>query len=143
MKKFLPLFAKALTLVLLATFISCGDDDKEENIPVDKIVGTWAYHGHTDVETGVFYQEDGDPCNQYNITFNANGSGNELDIDCVEGNDTEDFTWKANGNNIYTLTFAENTEDEDIDVITVTFVSDTRINITDQGSLQIDTLLKK
>jgi hypothetical protein len=144
MKKFLPLFAKALTLVLFTTFISCSDDDKDENNnnSTDKIVGSWVYNGYTDPD-GVFVQDDTDPCVSFTMTFNSNGTGTEVDKDCINGDDTWNTTWKAKGNNVYEITGED--EGDTPELITVAFLSDNKINVMyeDEGVTYTETFTKK
>lgn len=129
MKK--TLFSKLATVILLLVFVACGDDDSKNtgnSNPNDKIIGTWVYNGYYD-EQGTFVADDTNECWAYNITFKSDGSGNEFEKDCQNGNTTNNHSWKNMGNNAYKITFSNG----NIDLINVTFTSDTQADVSWDG----------
>lgn len=138
MKKILPLFTKVLPLVLLTLIVGCSDDDSKGNNNNDKIVGRWLLTGYTDAATGEYFPETPDPCHSFTMTFEGNGNGNELDKNCNSGDDTYNFTWTANGQNVYTLDYGDN----DIEIISVNFEGD-KANVTFAGETDIETFTRQ
>ena len=129
MKKSLSLFAKALTLFVAFSFVSCSDDDKESNNNNNNgnqtIVGSWVYNGYYN-QNGTYVADDTNPCWSFTITFNADGTGNDVDRDCEEGDETMNFDWESKGNNAFTLTYP----DMDPQNISVAFTSNNQIDVT-------------
>lgn len=127
MKKSLSLFAKALTLFVAFSFVGCSDDDKESNNDNNNqtIVGSWVYTGYY-TENGTYVADEPTSCESFTVTFNANGTGNDIDKDCEAGDDTNNFTWTSEGNNNYKLTYPE----FDSSVINIAFLSNNQIDVT-------------
>ncbi|MNK51009.1 hypothetical protein D3C87_699010 [compost metagenome] len=139
MKKKLTLFTRVLPLVLFVLFISCSDDDKDTNNNgnTDKIVGEWVLVGYTD-EQGVYHTDEPTQCSSFTVTFNGDGKGKDVDKDCDEADETENFQWKANGANKYVITYSD-----EVIVITTNFTNDNKVVIKYDDSAYTDTFMRK
>ena len=125
MKKSLSLFAKALTLFVAFTFVACGDDDSKSNNNSQSIVGSWVYTGYY-TDNGTYVADEATACESFTVTFNANGTGNDIDKDCEAGDETNNFTWSAQGNNAFKLTYPEFGSS----VISVAYLSNNQMDVT-------------
>lgn len=140
MTKILTL-TRVLCLLLVTLLISCSDDDNKNNgnngNNKDRIVGEWVLVGYTD-EEGVYHEDGPTECSSFTVTFSGDGKGKDVDKSCVEGDETQNFQWKASGTNTYTITYSD-----EVIVFNTNFATDNKVVIKYDDSAYTDTFVRK
>ena len=107
-----------LAMLATATFTSCGDDDDDDSVDSNSLVGTWQEYS----EEAWWDYGDGDKGHELEVydnekeyysftTFNADGTWSERWFEKAKGSTerTHSGTWKLNGN---TLTMVDESKEE-------------------------------
>lgn len=116
-----------LTLAALTLFVSCSDDDSQTTDSNDIIVGSWRYVGYIETTGEYIPDEDEADCYDEVATFNKNGTGAAVLLDCEEGDENNTFKWKKEiAENIYNVTFDE---DDVSELLTIKFEGQNKMKI--------------